>query len=335
MKQESPDTELSSAVVVLPVLNEASYIVDAVSDLRGGNSDVVIWIMDGGSTDGTIDLIHELAAIDSRVHVFDNPGRTQSHAMNLAAQKAADAGYQIMIRADAHCRYPAGFVQGMIGLQADKSADSITVPLIATQVAYTRWQLANGDLQRSWLGNGGARHRQLGRSGWVDHGHHAVFLVDRFLAMGGYDTDFRACEDVDYDYRQKRAGGRIWFAADWPVVYMPRTNPRATWQQMLRNGTARMQVSVKHRKRLNLRQILPVIVFVGLIGTPVSLIWWPIALPAMCYLALVIVLALRIGHKGGIVHSTRIAALAVLAHVGFGLGVLRGLLRRIKRVVPI
>jgi succinoglycan biosynthesis protein ExoA len=288
----------------------------------------MVWVMDGGSTDGTIDLERGMEAKDAQLHLFDNPGGSQSHAMNLAAQMAVDAGYRIMVRADAHCRYRAEFVQGMIGRLTDKAADSVTVPLIATRVAYTRWQLANGELQRSWLGNGGARHRQLGRSGWSDHGHHAAFLVDRFLAVGGYDINLRACEDVDYDHRQQAAGGRIWFAANWPVAYMPRANPRATWQQMLRNGRARMQVALKHRNQLNQRQLLPVVALVGLFGAPLGLIWWPAALPAMCYLALVMVLALRIGRKGGFTHSMRIAALAVTSHAGFGAGVLRGLMKR-------
>jgi len=335
MTQESPDPEICDAVVVLPVLNEADYVVDAVNDLRGGNSGVLIWVMDGGSVDGTIDLVRGMTARDAQLHLFDNPGGSQSHAMNLAAQMAADAGYRIMVRADAHCRYPAEFVQGVIRLLTNKVADSVTVPLIATQVAYTRWQLANGELQRSWLGNGGARHRQLGQSGWVDHGHHAAFLVDRFLAVGGYDNNLCACEDVDYDHRQQIAGGRIWFAVNWPVVYMPRANPRATWQQMLRNGRARMQVALKHRRRLNRRQLLPVVALTGLICAPLGLLWWPAVLPAMCYLALVTALALRIGRKGGVVHSMRIAALAVTSHAGFGAGVLRVLMGRMKRGAPV
>ncbi len=335
MTQESPDPEMCDAVVVLPVLNEADYIVDAVNDLRGGNTGVMVWVMDGGSTDGTIDLVRAMAATDAQLRLFENPGGSQSHAMNLAAQMAADAGCRIVVRADAHCRYPAEFVHGMIRLLTEKVADSVTVPLIATQVAYTRWQLANGELQRSWLGNGGARHRQLGRSGWVDHGHHAAFLVNRFLAVGGYDIDLRACEDVDYDHRQQAAGGRIWFAAGWPVVYMPRANPRATWQQMLRNGRARTQVALKHRKPLNRRQLLPVVALTGLIGAPLGLVWGPAVLPAMCYLALVMVLALRIGREGGVVHSMRITVLAVTSHAGFGAGVLRGLMGRMTRGAPV
>jgi len=330
MKQDSPVKDLSDVVVVvLPVLNEVNYIVEAINDLRHGNRGVPIWVMDGGSTDGTPVLLQELAASDADVHLFDNPGRTQSHAINRAADMAAKAGYRFMVRADAHCRYPAEFVQGMVNLMVNRQADSVTVPLIATQVGYSRWQLANGDLQRSWLGNGGARHRKLGRSGWVDHGHHAAFLLGRFTAVGGYDTALHACEDVDYDYRQRLEGAHIWFAADWPVVYMPRANPGASWQQMLRNGAARIQVAYKHRKPLSRRQLLPVFACIGLFVAPFGIVWWPVAIPAVIYMALVMIMSVRVGRSGGIVHSLRIGALAVISHVGFSAGILRGLFGRI------
>ena len=42
MIQESPDTETCDAVVVLPVLNAARYIVDAVNDLRHGAEVVTV-----------------------------------------------------------------------------------------------------------------------------------------------------------------------------------------------------------------------------------------------------------------------------------------------------
>ena len=334
MKQESPETG-NNAVVVLPVLNEADYIVDALYDLRGGNAGVPIWVMDGGSTDGTLELLHDLAAADALLQVIHNPGRLQSYAINLAAYLAQNAGYDVLVRADGHCRYPTGFVNAMVILQTHLKADSVTVPLIATKVGYNRWQLANGDLQRNWLGNGGAQHRNLGRSTWVDHGHHAAFLLSRFMELDGYDTDLSACEDVDYDLRQRAAGGRIWLASNWPVVYMPRTSPRTTWLQMLRNGMARTQVAKKNHRPLNRRQLLPVLACSALIAAPFGLLWWPVAVPAVSYLMLVFALSVQIGRKGGIVHSLRIAALAITAHMGFSAGVLRGFSRRLIRGVQI
>jgi succinoglycan biosynthesis protein ExoA len=309
-------------VIVVPVLNERDHMEEVVAELRGPERDIPVWVVDGGSTDGTIAMVRRIAACDPGVVLLHNRGRSQSHAVNLAAGKAMEQGFDVMVRADAHCRYAPGFARAVSGVLCRSGADSVRVPLIASDRARPGWQQANALLQRSLLGHGGAGHRKGGVSGRVAHGHHAAFLLRAFIANGGYDTGLAACEDVDFDQRLTRTGGYIRMEADWPVEYVPRPSPGAVMRQMFRNGVSRMRVARKNRIPLALRQKLPVLPVLAAILAVFGLVWPPAALLFPAYLGLVFLLAIRAGRGFA---GLRIWVLAVLSHMSFGAGILWGL----------
>lgn len=313
------------SVVVIPALNEMAHIGSVTAGFLQDRSVGQVWILDGGSTDGTRDLAARLAT-HPRVRLIDNPHRTQAAALNLAAHLAGRAGVSVMIRADAHARYPAGYASALVAMLEQTGADSVTVPLIADPAHPGPWQAAATALQRSWIGTGGAAHRRASPSGWVTHGHHAAFRLSRFLDLGGYDTRFHANEDVEFDLRLIRDGGRIWFAGDLAVAYEPRPGPLSGLRQMFRNGRGRMMTARKHPQSLGLRQLLPVAAFAGLALMLASLLLPPpirgvLAFPGLAYLAVLAAAALHLGrgHPG---QTLRSASLLFLTHMGFAAGLL-------------
>src|SRR5262249_30165815 len=102
--------------IVIPCLNEAGFIIEAIDSVtprsRGAEAlpfDYEILVLDGGSTDGTIDLVRQLARANPRIRLMNNPRRLQSAAVNLAADYA-DPRATVLLRADSHAVYPADFV---------------------------------------------------------------------------------------------------------------------------------------------------------------------------------------------------------------------------------
>ena len=314
-----------ATLLVIPCLNEESYLPNLLEGLLPQALAREIWVVDGGSTDRSCEIVENMARITPRIRLLHNPDVTQASGVNMAARMAQARGYEIMIRADAHELYPRDFVETLVETMIAKDADSVTVPMIATRRVADPWQRAAADLQRGWLGHGGALHRRRAKSGWVSHGHHAAFRLDRFNVLGGYDASFVANEDVEYDERLIAAGGRIWMEQSAAIRYFPRRSPKALFRQMLRNGRWRLQTARKHRSMLGLRQNLPVLAtLMLLISLPSALVLHPAAaLPALGYMALILLLSARCGRS-----SLRIAWLALLSHLGFGLGVLSALIRR-------
>ncbi|MBV0911122.1 glycosyltransferase family 2 protein [Anianabacter salinae] len=311
-------------MIVIPALNEASTIEAVLSDL---GSALPIYVLDGGSDDATREIVRRIAATAPHVRLIDNKGRSQARALNLAARIARRDGFDAMIRADAHARYPQGWARTVLDALNDTGADCVVVPLIA--VGGDAWQTASSILQTHWLGHGGAQHRRGGSSGWARHGHHAAFRLDRFLAMGGYDDGFDANEDAEFDLRLTAQGGRSWFCAEAPVHYIPRARPSALFRQMRRNGEWRMRTALKHRQPLQLRQMLPLLAVAGSgIGTGLGLAGLPIAaLVPAAYLALVTALSAAACLASGSPRLVlRVACLALSSHHGFAIGLVRGAL---------
>ena len=318
-----------ATLLVIPCLNEDRYLPKLLESLLVQSMAREIWVVDGGSTDRSCEIVENMARVTPRIRLLHNPDVTQASAVNMAANMAHARGYDILIRADAHEMYPADFVETLVDTMIETEADSVSVPMIATRRVSDPWQRAAADLQRGWLGHGGAEHRKAAKSGWVSHGHHAAFRLDRFVALGGYDPSFVANEDVEYDQRLIAAGGRIWMEHRAVIRYFPRRSPRALFRQMRRNGCWRLQSARKHRRMLGLRQNLPVLAtLLLLLSLPSAVLLHPVAaLPALGYLVVILLLAARCGHS-----SLRVAWLAVLSHVGFGLGVLGALFRRERPV---
>jgi succinoglycan biosynthesis protein ExoA len=188
------------------------------------------------------------------VRLLANPGRLQAAGMNLAAA-AADPASDVLIRIDAHAAYPEDYVARLLAALGASGADSVVVRL--RTVGKGCFQKAVAAASNGFLGTGGAEHRLGGVSRFVDHGHHAAFRRAAYVALGGYDPGFATNEDAEFDVRLRKRGGRIWFAADIVVDYVPRATARALARQYFRYGRGRAANVLKHRGPLRLRQLAP------------------------------------------------------------------------------
>src|SRR6266481_12797 len=94
--------------IIMPTLNEERYIERALRTVmpKSQNFDFEILVLDGGSTDRTMEIVVALG--DPRIRLHKNPGKLQSAAINLGAQ-LADPRSDVLIRADSHAAYPPGF----------------------------------------------------------------------------------------------------------------------------------------------------------------------------------------------------------------------------------
>jgi len=312
------------AVIVIPTLDEAIYIGPILHGLLDQPNCPPIWVVDGGSRDSTRSIVLVIGVKHPTLSLLHNPGRSQAAAINLAAKRAFAEGFTTLIRLDAHAAYPQGFVAGLLGALNTSGADSIVVPLFARGTS--PWQAAAADLQNSWLGNGGAPHRTGRVAGWVDHGHHAAFRLNRFVALHGYDPRFAANEDAEFDARLITDGGRIFLASSLAVTYFPRKTPGALARQMVRNGWFRVMTALKNNQVLGIRQQAPTLASLLVLLSLMLGLAHPVALlPAFGYGALVLILASLASSTANPVHILRIALLASVSHGAFACGVLGSL----------
>ncbi len=242
-------------LLVTPCLDEAGQLNRLLDQFLGdAGQDALFVIADGGSTDGSQEIVERYAARDPRVRLLRNPARIQSAGVNRAARRFA-ANRRWMVRIDAHADYPPDFVSKLVETAERTGADSVVVSL-NTQ-GETFFQRATATAMNSWLGTGGSAHRVGAPAAWVDHGHHALVDLNSFLGVGGYDASFSHNEDAEFDTRLRAEGGRIWLTDEVAVTYHPRRTPEALLRQYFNYGKGRARTILKHKARPKLRQALP------------------------------------------------------------------------------
>ncbi len=317
-------------LIVIPCRDEREHIGKLLAYLREDTAelDCLIVVADGGSTDGTAEVLTEITARDPSIKVIANSKQVQSAGVNLAVH-AFGEGRQWLARLDVHADYPAGYVRTLIAEARRTDAASVVVAM--TSYGTESFQSAVAAVQNSVLGAGGAAHRRAGKAQFVDHGHHALFDLLRFTAVGGYDEGASHNEDAEFDIRLTRAGGRIWLTRAVEVVYYPRTTIQALYRQYVRYGRGRAATLVRHRKIPKLRQLLPAGVAPA-IAAGLLMPWHMIAgIPALFWAASCMLfgagLGLRAGPRG--VLFACIAAMTI--HTAWSIGFWREILSRLRR----
>ena len=326
----APDASLietDRAFAVIPCLNEAEHIAGLIRHLLADPAwrDPLVVVADGGSTDGTAEIVRAIAANDLRVRLLENPLRLQSAAVNLAAARYG-RGRRWMVRVDAHAGYPDAYVSNLIEEGRRTGAASVVVAM--DTVGHGGFQSAAAAAQNSVLGAGGSAHRNGHRSGWVDHGHHALFDLEHFFAVGGYDESFRANEDAEFDVRLGRSGARIWLSDAVRVIYYPRATARGLFRQYLQYGRGRARTLLRHRLKPKLRQMLPVAVAPAALLAPFGLLQPALAWPAAAWiggcLGVGALLGVRAKSRAAIASGVAAAIMHLAWSIGFWQQLLSG-----------
>jgi succinoglycan biosynthesis protein ExoA len=326
MHQHAAQPSTDRVLVVIPTLNESANVARVIEDLYADLPQTVpvrFVVADGGSTDGTQEIVREQARHRPALHLLDNPKRLQSVAVNLAVQThGADA--DVLIRCDAHAKYPRGYVRRLLASLDEHRADAVVVPM--DTVGDTCVRRAVAWVSDTVVGSGGSAHRGGQRSGFVDHGHHAAFRMASFVRAGGYDESFTHNEDAELDCRQRALGSRIFLDASIRLGYQPRSTLGGLWRQYFGYGKGRSRTVRRHPGSMRLRQLaVPLhvalcVLSLALLPWSPWLLLWP-ATYAMALVATSVMLVLRHRSLCGLLAGVA----AGVMHFGWAAGLFWGL----------
>ncbi|WP_235037807.1 MULTISPECIES: glycosyltransferase family 2 protein [unclassified Novosphingobium] len=322
----------SDVLIVVPCLNEEAHLPALLGGLLGNAHGALVVVADGGSVDASREIVMALGRKHPNLVLLDNPQRIQSAAVNLAARRFG-AGRNWLLRIDAHAHYPDGFLDNLRLSAGSMRASSVVVPMVTSGTAC--FQKAAAAAQNSVLGTGGAPHRHLGRGQWVDHGHHALFDLRLFMAVGGYDEGFAANEDSELDRRLIAAGGRIWLEPQAAITYFPRRTMGALFRQYRKYGIGRARNLKRHPAPVKLRQMLPLAVvpsiLVALTGLALALLRVEalvLVLPMLCWLVGALVAGAMLGWRARSLCDAGAGVAALTMHAGWSLGFIEEALSR-------
>ena len=317
---------LPYVTIAMPCLNEAGFIEECLRSIQAQSyprDRFGILVADGGSSDGTREILARLAREDDRIHIIYNPERLQAPGLNRILRQARG---DVIVRMDVHCEYAPNYVEKCVEVLERTGADNVGGAQRC--LARTPFQQAVCTALRSPLGVGGAAYRDPGKEGFVDTVFLGAFRRGVFEKVGLYDPQAVTNEDAELNQRIIAAGGRIYLSREIEVHYRPRESFRALARQYFRYGRGRARTLLKHRRFLTVRPALPFLGVTAGILSLVALPWTRALLPFAALVALATgIEAVRVGAAGGVAHVLRvwtILPLIVVSHgVGFGVGLAR------------
>lgn len=267
--------------VVVPVRNEITTIADTLYQLLDQDfetDDFEILVVDGQSTDGTPDVVRQIAREHDSIRLLENPKLLSSAARNIGIHSSDG---DIVLIVDAHCEIPTRtYFTDLVDAFEQSGAACLGRPQPLDVTGATLLQRAIAVARSAPLGHFPGSYVYTDQE--VDCPAISVAVAYRrsvFKKVGDFDERFDACEDCDLNYRIDKASLRCHFVPKLRVKYQPRNSIRGLFKQMYRYGRGRVRLMRKYPHSFQISSKLPTVLF-AFIAAPLICWTMPFLLPS-------------------------------------------------------
>jgi glycosyltransferase involved in cell wall biosynthesis len=316
----------------MPVYNEEKYIEQVITDIieQDYPSDLLeVMFVEGGSTDNTIEIIKEKCKDLPNFKLIYNPFRYVPYAVNIGTKEAKG---EIIILMGSHATYPSNYISVLVSNLISLQADNVGVSCITDTLNSTPKANAIKKLLSAPLGVGDSFFRIGTKEPMeVDTVAFGCYKKETLIKMSGFNNHLIRNQDIEFNKRLKRAGGKIYLVPETSFTYYAREDFKGLAMNNFNNGLWNI-VTVyitRHLSSLSLRHFVPLLFILSLI-IPVILglllnTWFMLfsALTFLLYNVFVISACLKMYDK-----STRFIYLYwgfYILHFSYGIGSFCGL----------
>jgi GT2 family glycosyltransferase len=307
--------------VVCPTYNEIAFINTLVENLCYDDGlDKEVFIVDGGSVDGTKERVKLLMKKYPSLRLVENPLKTSTHAFNLGFG-ISTGDYVAFV--GAHATYEKNYFTNGIKYLDLNECDAVGGPL--KQEGKTPKAKAIANVMSSKLGVGNTEFRTESKKMYVDSVAFAIYRRKIIEQCGLMDESLPVNQDDEFHYRIKKMGFRILMVPEMSATYYVRDSYSRLSKQYFRYGLYKPAVLKKVSGSVRLRHVVPSLFTLYVLSLPVALLFLPWILPLLIYTT-VIILKSMTTKAGWTIRFLSIPVFPIL-HLSYGTGFLFGLLR--------
>lgn len=247
----APMRDHIDASVLVPIRNEAAFIRDTAQMIIAQEFDgsIEFLMIDGDSQDGTRAILEEIADLDERVKILDNPAGDLASALNVGL---AAARGEFVAKMDAHTYFPSSYVQ--LGVDRLRKGDVGWVSGPQIPFGVDPWSRRVALALGTPLGVGGSEKWSSASEPSADSEEKelntgvfsGVWKRSALELLGGWNPEWPVNEDSELASRYLASGQRIICLESMGARYVPRSSLRGLARQYFRYGYYRAKTAKRH-----------------------------------------------------------------------------------------
>ncbi len=262
--------------VIVPCRNEEDWIGSCLKSIIKNDypkDQLEIVVVDGMSTDETRSAMQPFLQQYPYIRLLDNPKRTTPAALNIGI---AAAKGEIVMRMDAHYKYPKNYISRLVQWLQESGADDVggVLKIDPANNSATARAIAVAVTHPFGIGNA---HYRLGVSEprSVDTVPFGCYHKEVFDRIGKFDEDLLRNQDLEFNLRLRRRGGDILLVPDVVIRGHARDSLGKLARLYYQYGYFNPLVMWKLYGRANIRQVVSPAFMLSLLVTGVLAPWFP------------------------------------------------------------
>ncbi len=300
-----------------------------------------IWILDGGSTDGTIDIVKRLideSATEGgpQITLLNNPFKYVPHARNMALEYL-DSNVEFILEMIGHAWVPPDH------LEVRMSRFHTIETELGTRLGGLGARVRESDLPISKVGRwieaaltsplgGSGQFARFSKEGPTKIPPFTLYRRDAIESVGGWNEEFITTQDSEINHRLIANGWPLWRTPETFVRMAKRTTVKQWWRMGHRYGFWRMKHVIGAKSRMRIGEFLPWIGLATVIGLGIDGQSW-LSVPGFMWPIIAYLLTLfavgvdeaRRAKEAPLVWG--VPAMLIILHTSFSIGLLAGVFR--------
>ena len=282
--------------------------------------------MDGGSSDGTGEVISDFVQTHANFRLMNNRGRIQPKAFNIAVRVAAG---DIIVRLDAHARYPAWYLSRCVETLRKRAPPWWVAAGTPTPEARGSWPGRLDSAVSRGLALAGPRYRVGGKAGPVDTVPFGAYRREVFDKIGYFNERLVRGEDNEFNGRVRAAGMTVWFNPEIYSTYFARPGLQGHLLQQWGNGLYHFLTLAVNPSGVSARHFVPFVFVATLLAAALGGFAWAPLWGLMAgvfglYMAANLCYSLPLAAGNGLQFAFVLPWLFLATHLDYGIATLFG-----------
>jgi glycosyltransferase involved in cell wall biosynthesis len=223
--------------IIIPVYNEEKFIAKCLDSVINGDypkENLEVLVVDGMSKDKSREIINSYSQKYSFVKLLENPKRIAAVALNVGIKQSKGS---IIVRLDAHTLYGKDYISKCVAYLLKYNADNVggVISIIPREKTLMGRGIARS--LSSSFGTGGASYKTGAESfKEADTVPFGCFKREVFDKVGLFNENLKRSQDMEFNLRLKRGGGKIYLFPDIVSYYYVRSNLKDFFVHNFKDG---------------------------------------------------------------------------------------------------